>query len=468
MKEFLIPVIDDRWIYLILLKEWKDNIIDYWNYASTYEYEEETNKFTVVWDLIIEKFLLDYCSTKLWGKDKAIEELKDQHRSACWLIPVNIDWSWNSELLLRDDADKLSLIYVDEKIWSTRYIKPILKLNKKIIKFLSNWKWYTPSFLVVPYELWNSYSYHDLLTNKFTIKKNTNECEWWTIYWKNYFHCNSLTWWAEYFYIWKNVARALENYKISLLYSYEWDLFSDFDRWGLYIRYLSWDIEYTWYIYLNPKYVWVSNWITKDESDNYILFKRKKIWISLKNTIIEISKNNWLLIFSINWKDIFSIDSWWTLNINPNFKNAYYDITWSINNIYWMFRQIKWIWIFVMDNKWWITAENVNLSELAPSYIEVYNLKTNWISKYLAVWQNIDLNNFTYKFVNANNNWYNVWIKLSYNYDDWKIINDILVNKLLDTTNWNYYIWDDIVAVKNKVYVKNSLIILYQKKIYLS
>jgi len=53
-----------------------------------------------------------------------------------------MDWTWNNEILLRNDDVWYWIIYTDEwNINTLRVIKPIFKTDKKLFKFLKDSNW---------------------------------------------------------------------------------------------------------------------------------------------------------------------------------------------------------------------------------------------------------------------------------------------------------------------------------------
>ena len=456
LTPYLIIVKTDKWIIWITLKS-ESNLKTFNEYLSQQDALSAKNNFTVNWKLQIDSFLINYCAAKFfwWDENKAINAIKNKDRNKCWLIPINIDGTWNDELLLKDDFDMYNIIYADQWTNTTlRVVKPIFKTNKDIFKFLKNADW-TYSFLASNYVNTSTNSIFNLLMNNSSVISSWN--------------CNSLMntsiwfscFWTTWDYIYKNIQSSnwLSIYWLNTYYTYSWNS----DRWWILLKWDNW----TWYIVFNDSYFWLSDNINWKQWD-YIIFDRKKLWIKKVWSYLELNKTNNSLTIKVDWKQYLVLNSDWSYSTNfPNYVSTW----WKLSTLFNVFNKIKSAWIYWSKVNWEKTMVSYfNFWKYTDWKYYLYWILSNWITNYiwlkqiLSLWWDIN-------FVSSNSsNVSNAIISWSVNYDDltkynwtnwyWILITN---NKQID---WKeYYVWKDIYVYKNTFFTKNWLL-FYNKSIF--
>jgi len=457
LTPYLIIVKMDQWLVWITLKS-ETNLKTFNEYLSKEDAFAAKNNFTVNWKLQIDSFLVNYCSDNYftWNENQAINALKNKNRLSCWLIPINIDWTWNDELLLKDDKAYFNIIYSDQ--WtstSLRVIKPIFKTNKDIFKFLKNSDW-TYNFLATNYTTTYSWSLFNLLMNNSspTISWNCLPSMKSSIW----FSCSNSTW----DYIYKNVNYNLwiSTYWLNTTYTYS----GTSDKWWMLLKWLNW----TWYILLNDKYFWFSD--KKTDTWDYILFDRKKLWIKKEWAYVNLKKDLNTITISVDWKEYLKLNSDWSYT--TNFKDYIYT-WWNLGNLFKKFNKVTKAWINWSEVDWEkVSAFYFNFWKFVDWKYYLYWILNNWTTNYIWLKQILDLwgsinmawddssppiasNPIVSWSVNYEDN-------LSYNWANWNWI--LITNK--KTINWkNFYVWKDIYVYKNTFLTKNWLL-FYNKNVF--
>lgn len=488
MKNNIIPIETSNSFIFAWLTAQEIWLKNYSQFNTSWEQFNADNPFVISWKIQIDSFLFHYCQKEYfwWDHWKTLDMFVKWNYEQCFLLENDFDNDWINELILSDEQYRVSNVYFQDKWeWWKLIIWPIFKSDRQIIKLLENSKNYYSSFLLKDWIDTNSYK--NILQNNTTIK-----IQWWS---NSFFKFVDLT------QSFKWISPSSKLYSIKDLYSKNWNWYSNYkitwfysvshqdkfwrDNWEWWIILENNDWNF-WSIYINEKYIWLATkWFKNESWNEYILLPRKQLWVSLKNSYIELDfwvKTWWkTLTLKIDWKEKLIVQEWWTEKIIfPDWEaNAEIQLTW--NNTSWLlsnFENITKVWLISHMNSNWNTEKQnsiYDLKFLVPdmSNIFLYWLKNDKNSSWFQLNQILTVQWYEYNFVSSNNvsdkTAKNIVLKNNFNFDD-NIKNQSWKNQFIFNNeripSWVAYAWYNLHLRNVKYFSKDSLYLEQIKNIY--